>query len=117
MRERSRKQALYLLQARFTESLTVVFLRLKGYCIIKRNHRIQGVEVDILAYKNECWVVVEVKSRRGKEVDWENAVTHTQNKRLRKVVGNVAQQRQSSARLDIVLWQPYWPWVKHYQDI
>lgn len=50
------------------EAKAAEFLKAQGYRILKKNHRIAGGELDLIAQKGEFIVFVEVKSRRvGRE--------------------------------------------------
>ena len=44
------------------ENRAAAFLEAKGFSIIERNWRTKGGEIDIIAYKDETLVFVEVKS-------------------------------------------------------
>src|SRR5581483_10715926 len=46
------------------EQRAALFLRLKGYRILKRNFRVPQGEIDLIAFKKETLVFVEVKSRK-----------------------------------------------------
>jgi putative endonuclease len=50
---------------RWGEDLAVKHLEEGGYQIIKRNYRCTSGEMDIVAWKDDQWVFVEVKTRRG----------------------------------------------------
>lgn len=45
------------------EELTAYYLRKSGYEIIKRNFRVKGGEIDIIAQKGDIIAFVEVKTR------------------------------------------------------
>ena len=47
------------------ERIAEIFLRLKGYSILRRNYRYAGREIDLLVQKADIVVAVEVKLRRG----------------------------------------------------
>lgn len=46
------------------EELAVAFLESLGYCIVERNFRFRGGEVDIVARDRQVLVFVEVKTRK-----------------------------------------------------
>jgi putative endonuclease len=48
------------------ESVAVVHLQAKGYKIIRRNWRTSRGEIDIVARKEDSYIFVEVKTRRGR---------------------------------------------------
>lgn len=45
------------------ETLSAIFLMLKGYKIIKRNYRTRNFEIDIIAKKGDTYIFAEVKTR------------------------------------------------------
>ncbi len=47
------------------ERIAEAFLEIKGYQILKRNYRLAGREIDILARRGRLLLAVEVKLRRG----------------------------------------------------
>ena len=49
------------------ETAVCQYLLQHGYTIRKRNYRIRGGEIDIIAQKDEILAFVEVKSRRQSE--------------------------------------------------
>jgi len=50
------------------ESVAAVHLQAKGYEIIKRNWRTSRGEIDIVACKEDGYIFVEVKTRRGRRM-------------------------------------------------
>ena len=52
---------------RLGEQLACASLARRGYDIVERNWRCPQGEIDIVARDGECWVFVEVKTRRGRE--------------------------------------------------
>jgi putative endonuclease len=48
------------------ENLACEALRRRGYEIAQRNWRCRHGEIDIVARDGECWVFIEVKTRRGR---------------------------------------------------
>jgi len=50
---------------RLGEDLACASLTRRGYEIVERNWRCPRGEIDIVARDGECWVFVEVKTRRG----------------------------------------------------
>jgi len=65
------------------EDIAVKFLTRKGYRILKRNWRIRGGEIDIVATDHDTIVFVEVKSRTSTEYGTgEEAITFWKRKRL-----------------------------------
>jgi len=47
------------------EDLATTAIERRGYEIVERNWRCKTGEIDIVARDGECWVFVEVKTRRG----------------------------------------------------
>lgn len=55
----------------------------RGYRIVERNWRTARGEVDVVARDGECWVFVEVKTRRGRRAENpEEAVSPRKVRRL-----------------------------------
>lgn len=65
----------------FAESLAAAYLRLKGYRILAQRHRTIAGEIDLLAYKKDTLVIVEVKAR-DKQEDGLYSVTPAKQRRL-----------------------------------
>ncbi len=71
------------------EDLTAYFLEKHGYTIVKRNYRVKGGEIDIIATKGDIIAFVEVKTRDASALDsGVNAV----NKSKRKLIIKTAQE-------------------------
>lgn len=51
------------------EDAAAMYLRLKGYRILQRNFHSRYGEIDIIAFKNETVVFVEVKTRGKHPID------------------------------------------------
>ena len=51
---------------RIGEQLACAALARRGYHIVERNWRCPQGEIDIVARDGQCWVFVEVKTRRGR---------------------------------------------------
>lgn len=49
----------------FGENAVCSYLKRKGFEVLKRNYRIRGGEVDIIAKNNDFIVFVEVKTRKN----------------------------------------------------
>ncbi len=67
----------------FGEEYVAEFLKRHGYEIVKRNYRIKGGEIDIIAKKGDMLAFVEVKTRRfGALTSGEQAITASKKKFL-----------------------------------
>lgn len=74
-----RRQAL----GRLGEDLAVDLLVRRGYEVVERNWRHRTGEIDIVARDDDCWVFVEVKTRRGHGVSRpEDGLTDDKARRL-----------------------------------
>lgn len=67
----------------FGEEYVAEFLKRHGYEIVKRNYRVKGGEIDIIAKKGDMLAFVEVKTRRfGALTSGEQAITSSKKKYL-----------------------------------
>jgi putative endonuclease len=65
-----------------------------GYAVVAQNYRCPVGEIDIVARDRECWVFVEVKTRRGDRFGRpEEAITAEKAKRLLNVAEHFLQER------------------------
>jgi len=86
----------------YGEALACRVLGEHGYHIVERNWRCPAGEVDIVAREGECWVFVEVKTRRGHEAGWaEDGMTRRKAARLT----DLAQTYLGEHALDGVDWR------------
>ena len=76
---------------KISEWIAACYLRIKGYRILQRNVRIDGVEVDIVAWRAAHLILVEVKFR-----------THQQYGRPEDAVGRERRRRQWRAGLSLM---------------
>ncbi len=53
------------------EDVAAQHLERLGYEIVARNHRTRYGELDLIAVDDECLVIVEVKTRRGRGRPWD----------------------------------------------
>ena len=98
---------------RLAEQISAIFLILNGYRLLARNRR-HWAEVDILAFKNNTLVLVEVKSRQSFSRE-ASPVAPAQRARLAAVARHLAAEYPShTIRLDIILLAPRWPFIKHF---
>ena len=78
----NRKEIAYLF-GKWGEDAACLFLRLKGYRLIKRNYRSPVGEIDIIAQKRNIVCFIEVKSRHKRMIAL-NALSNWQQKRIVK---------------------------------
>ena len=105
------------------EDFAAKFLRTQGYRILKRNYKIAGGEIDIVAQDGAVLVFVEVKTRAYPSLgDAALAVDRHKQKQLSRI-GNAFLRRFRSrprkARFDIIaiVWPPgEKPQLKHYRN-
>lgn len=74
---------------RLGEELTAYYLKKCGYEIIRRNYRIKGGEIDIIAVKDGIIAFVEVRTR---DINAFAAGAETVNKRKRRLVIKTARE-------------------------
>lgn len=87
------------------EQLAADFLENKGFTILKRNYRFNRAEIDIIAFKDEFLVAVEVKTRSSSYFgDPQDFVKPDQIRRLVMVINHFAEENSIAAeiRFDIV---------------
>ncbi len=59
-----------VLKGHYYEDMAVEYLREMGYCILARNYRCRGAEIDIIAKDKMYLAFIEVKYR--KNADWQH---------------------------------------------
>lgn len=87
------------------EDLATQFLLKKGYQILENNYRFLKAEVDIIAFKDDVLVAVEVKTRSTPEFgDPQDFLKPQQIKRLVKAVDHYVNERDLDVevRFDVV---------------
>ena len=85
------------------ESLAAAYLELVGCCLISRNQRFGGVEVDLLVGDREARVLVEVKYRGRSDYGGAAlAVDHLKRRRLLKAAQALSAQGGGPVRIDVV---------------
>lgn len=91
---------------RLGEELAAQHLASHGYEILERNYRCPIGELDIVARDKECIVVVEVRTRRGREYGTpEDSVTTAKQKKLIEVASAYLQEKYPPDvdwRIDVV---------------
>ena len=89
----------------YGEQAATRYLEDNGYLIVERNYRAGKHEIDIIAFKDNELVVVEVKTRSGNDiVEPEEAVNHKKRQSLIYAANAYVQQknRHESVRFDII---------------
>lgn len=101
----------------FFEMLAANLLRLKGYRILARNQKFDGVEVDILAAAHRTLVITEVKYRQSRQRGHE-ALHPKQRQRLYRQAQQLASTGTyfEDVRIDVVLFFPHRPFVQHIKN-
>lgn len=87
------------------EQAAVEYLQKEDYLILERNYRAGKHEIDIIAFKDNEVVVIEVKTRSGNEViEPEEAVNHRKRQMLIWAADNYVREhnRQEPVRFDII---------------
>lgn len=82
------------------ESLSVLFLRLKGYQILARRAKTPVGEIDVIAKRGKTLVAIEVKARKTLELG-AYSVSTIQQRRISKAIEYWLQQNLKYAALDI----------------
>ena len=80
------------------EKLVARYLVKRGWAIISQNKKILGVEVDILARKNEDQILIEVKSIKTED-QIENILKEKQKDRLKKAAESLCENSSYSIQL------------------
>ena len=78
-------------KGQYKEYLVSEHLKSRGWNIVCQNQRFFGVEVDILAKRNDAYTLVEVKSLNN-EAHTEKILSNHQKKRLKAVVEALSPQ-------------------------
>jgi putative endonuclease len=90
------------------ELLVVDFLQKDGFAILHQNYRKFFGEIDIIAYKKNLYVFVEVKTRSSKTIPMSDLITPTKQKKIIKTAESfIAQYKINEAtyRFDVALLQ------------
>jgi len=89
-------------RGRAAESVAAAYLELIGYTVARRNARLAGVEVDLVARDGATCVLVEVKYRGRTDYGGAAlAVTRTQRDRLMRAA-RAASRTAAHVRVDVV---------------
>lgn len=110
----NQKKRAYL-KGHWGEKIAALYLRLKGYTILKNRFKTPVGEIDLLIRKGKTLVAVEVKSRSTQEAA-ALALSSFQQKRIEKALLYYLRRYPSSLdlRFDVVLISS-WKWPCHIQ--
>ena len=90
-------------RGRAGEALAAAFLELRGFCLVERNLRLAGVEIDLLAREGDTQVLVEVKLRSRTDYGTAtDAVDRGKRMRLLKAAHALEQAGARRVRVDVV---------------
>lgn len=104
------------------EDIAVIFLESEGYTVLERNYHFERAEVDIVAYDNQRFIFVEVKTRSGTSFEHsEEVLSSEQFKRVMKAGQAWLYERKmegAPVRFDLitVLIKGSEPTVQHYKN-
>lgn len=90
---------------KIAEDLAADYLQKNGYKILSRNFRFQKAEVDIIAEKDDCIIIVEVKARSTDAFMLpQEAVTKTKIKSIVSAANHYLEEfnRHNEVRFDII---------------
>ncbi len=89
---------------RFSETLAVIFLRLKGYRILKRRYKTYVGEIDIIASHWKTLVILEIKYRKNHK-DAAESISFKQRQRIQRATNQFLQEghRYTQIRFDVIL--------------
>jgi len=90
------------------ENRAADFLKSRGFSIIERNWRTKGGEIDIIAYKNDMIVFVEVKTLPNGTIDMiQRELNNQKRERILKIskrfLLNHRQYSNSYVRYDVIV--------------
>jgi len=90
-------------RGRAGEALATAYLGLAGFEVRRRNVRLAGVEVDLVARDGRAWVVVEVKLRNRPDYGGAAAaVDERKRARLRRAALALLAEEGGPVRVDVV---------------
>lgn len=96
------------------EQIALLYLMLRGYRPLRRNWRGGGAEVDLLVWKRDVLVVVEVKYR-ATTLGAHHALGPAQAKRLQHQAQRLRGRYPNLVvRGDVLLVYPRWPFIEHH---
>jgi putative endonuclease len=106
---------------RFAEFIATLYLRLKFYKIITKNYKTKSGEIDIIAYKANTLVAIEVKARKNlhKNLNIEEILTNYQTIRIKNTICYFLHLNQRYKdcliRFDLILVDRFFI-IKHFKN-
>ncbi len=104
--EKQKKKTAHLELGRKGEELTVAYLKRKGFTILEQNWRVQHLEVDIIACKDEVLHFIEVKTRKKNSfIHARESLSYKKQKNLARAVEHwfsLNPQNSMPAQLDFI---------------
>lgn len=89
------------------EELAEHYLLKKGLCLLERNYRAPGGEIDLIMCQESFYIFVEVKTRKcDKFGDGRESITHQKQRRIKTVVLQYLKNRPFSTgrfRFDVII--------------
>ena len=106
---------------KFAEFIVAVYLKLKFYKIVARCYKTKLGEIDIIAYKKNILIVIEVKARRDlhKNLNIAEILTNYQTIRIKNAIGYFLIRNQKYKdcliRFDFILVGRFFI-IKHFKN-
>lgn len=99
----------------WAEMIAALYLRLKGYEVLKNRLKTPVGEIDLLVRKGKTLIAVEVKNRSTLEKA-SIALTSFQQRRIEKALLYYLRRKRTplDLRFDVILISP-WKWPRHIQ--
>jgi putative endonuclease len=103
------------------ESLAVNFITDKGFKLLDRNYRWQGIEIDIIAESDDFVVFFEVKTRHNRLEKPENFLPQKKQQRMIMLadfyVNNKGITKEVRFDLIIIDWKDNKPLITHLENV
>ncbi|WP_135081206.1 YraN family protein [Terasakiella sp. SH-1] len=115
MKDQKRKAFSY---GQWGETLACLYLRVKGYHILKRNLRHPLGEIDILAKRRNQLCFIEVKSRKNRSDALSALSLHQQKRQINAAKAFLSGNPRYSTcdiRFDLIAIAP-WHWPEHIEN-
>ena len=101
------------------EKIAELYLRSKGYQILRKNFRHKRAEIDLVVQKEDTLIFVEVKFRKNSTYGFpEEFVSEAQSERIKEAATNFIEQMdwRKDIRFDIVAISGSEDRVEHFMD-